>query len=128
MAIRKPPQVVIVGARGETRQSDERLDLTRAFLIAGAASVLATRWKVPYDPATTRFLLDFYRACRQGGPGGKGLRKDQALTEARRRSRGATRPGLGSAGVGGGCKVRKPEPQVAAPAPPPKQSAEDGFL
>ncbi len=74
-------------ARGETRSSDERLDLTRAFLTAGAASVLATRWKVPEDPETTRFLLDFYRAYRQGGPGGKGLRKDQALTEARRRSR-----------------------------------------
>jgi CHAT domain-containing protein/tetratricopeptide (TPR) repeat protein len=74
-------------ARGETRQTDERLDLTRAFLTAGAASVLATRWKVPDEPATTRFLLDFYRAYRQGGPGGTGLRKDQALSEARRRSR-----------------------------------------
>jgi CHAT domain-containing protein len=74
-------------ARGETRLSDERLDLTRAFLVAGAASVLATRWKVPEDPETTRFLLDFYRAFRQGGPNGKGLRKDHALTEARRRSR-----------------------------------------
>jgi CHAT domain-containing protein len=74
-------------ARGETRQTDERLDLTRAFLTAGAASVLATRWKVPDEPATTRFLLDFYRAYRQGGPGGQGLRKDQALAEARRRSR-----------------------------------------
>jgi CHAT domain-containing protein len=74
-------------ARGETGLSDERLDLTRAFLIAGAASVLATRWKVPDEPATTRFLLDFYRAYRQGGPGGQGLRKDQALTEAHRRSR-----------------------------------------
>ena|GEM_PF-3449136 len=80
-------------ARGETRSNDERLDLTRAFLAAGAASVLSTRWKVPEDRATSRFLLDFYRAYRQGGPGGtagtggNGLRKDQALTEARRRSR-----------------------------------------
>ncbi|HEX4962042.1 MAG TPA: CHAT domain-containing tetratricopeptide repeat protein [Thermoanaerobaculia bacterium] len=74
-------------ARGETLLSDERVDLTRAFLIAGAASVLATRWKIPDELATSRFLLDFYRAYRQGGPGGKGLRKDQALTEARRRSR-----------------------------------------
>jgi CHAT domain-containing protein len=73
--------------RGETRSNDERLDLTRAFLIAGAASVLATRWKVPDEPATRRFLLDFYRAYRQGGPGGHGMRKDQALAEARRRSR-----------------------------------------
>jgi tetratricopeptide (TPR) repeat protein/CHAT domain-containing protein len=74
-------------ARGETRQTDERIDLSRAFLIAGSASVLSTRWKVPDEPATRRFLLDFYRAYRQGGPGGQGLRKDQALTEARRRSR-----------------------------------------
>ncbi len=74
-------------ARGETRSNDERLDLTRAFLVAGAASVLSTRWKVPEDRETSRFLLDFYRAYRQGGPGGQGVRKDQALTEARRRSR-----------------------------------------
>ncbi|HXU33220.1 MAG TPA: CHAT domain-containing protein, partial [Thermoanaerobaculia bacterium] len=74
-------------ARGKTRLSDERLDLTRAFLTAGAASVLATRWKVPDEPATTRFLLDFYRAYRQGGPDGQGLRKDQALNRARRRAR-----------------------------------------
>ena len=74
-------------ARGETRSNDERIDLTRAFLIAGTDSVLAARWKVPEDPETTRFLLDFYRAYRQGGPDGQGLRKDQALTEARRRSR-----------------------------------------
>jgi len=67
--------------------SDERLDLTRSFLIARAAAVLATRWKVPENEATSRFLFDFYRAYRQGGPEGKGLRKDEALTEARRLSR-----------------------------------------
>ena len=49
-------------ARGETRSNDERLDLTRAYLVAGAAAVLATRWKVPEDHAASRFLLDFYRA------------------------------------------------------------------
>jgi CHAT domain-containing protein/tetratricopeptide (TPR) repeat protein len=74
-------------ARGEAMLSDERLDLTRAFLIAGADAVLATRWKVPEDESTRQFLLDFYQALRQGGPGGKGLRKDEALTEARRRAR-----------------------------------------
>jgi CHAT domain-containing protein len=74
-------------AYAEALLSDERLDLTRAFLVAGAASVLATRWKVPEDYRTSRFLVDFYRAYRQGGPDGRGLRKDQALTEARRRSR-----------------------------------------
>ncbi|MCP4660794.1 MAG: CHAT domain-containing protein, partial [bacterium] len=74
-------------AYAEALLSDERLDLTRAYLVAGAAAVLATRWKVPEDYRTSRFLVDFYRAYRQGGPEGRGLRKDQALTEARRRSR-----------------------------------------
>jgi CHAT domain-containing protein len=72
--------------------SDERLDLTRSFLIARAAAVLAARWKVPEDAATSRFLVDFYRAYRRGGPRGAGLRKDEALTEARRRSRGRGDP------------------------------------
>lgn len=74
-------------AAGEAMFSDERLDLTRAFLIAGAAAVLATRWKVPEDSATSHFVADFYRAYRRGGPDGKGLRKDEALADARRRSR-----------------------------------------
>lgn len=73
-------------AAGKALFSDERLDLTRAFLIAGAASVLATRWKVPEDQSTIRFLLDFYRAYRQGGPDGQGIRKDEALNVARRKS------------------------------------------
>ncbi len=74
-------------AAGQALLSDERLDLTRAFLVAGAAAVLATRWKVPEDVATSRFLIDFYRAYRRGGPDGEGMRKDEALTLARRRSR-----------------------------------------
>jgi CHAT domain-containing protein/tetratricopeptide (TPR) repeat protein len=74
-------------SHGQALLSDERLDLTRSFLIARAAAVLATRWKVPEDIATSRFLADFYRAYRQGGPQGKGLRKDEALTVARRQAR-----------------------------------------
>ena len=70
--------------RGDALLSDERLTLVRSFLIAGAASVLATRWRIPEDARSTRFLRDFYRAYRQGGPEGRGLRKDEALTEARR--------------------------------------------
>ncbi len=76
----------------EALLSDERLDLTRAFLVAGAAAVLATRWKVPEDYRTSRFLVDFYRAYRQGDPDGRGMRKDQALTEARRLSCGRDDP------------------------------------
>jgi CHAT domain-containing protein len=72
---------------GQALLSDERLDLTRSFLIARAAAVLATRWKVPEDTATSRFLADFYRAYRMGGQHGTGMRKDEALTEARRLSR-----------------------------------------
>jgi len=55
-------------------------------LTAGAAAVLATRWKVPEDHSTSRFLVDFYRAYRHGGSDGEGLRKDQALSAARRLS------------------------------------------
>jgi CHAT domain-containing protein/predicted negative regulator of RcsB-dependent stress response len=74
-------------SHGQALLSDERLDLTRSFLIAGAAAVLATRWKVPEDASTSRFLADFYRAYRRGSPQGTGLRKDEALSEARDRSR-----------------------------------------
>ena len=70
--------------RDDALLSDERLTLTRSFLIAGAASVLATRWRLPDDRRATRFLVDFYRAYREGGEDGGGLRKDQALSEARR--------------------------------------------
>ncbi|MCG8458450.1 MAG: CHAT domain-containing protein [Holophagales bacterium] len=72
--------------RGDALLSDERLTLTRSFLIAGAASVLATRWRIPEDRSTTRFLVDFYEAYRTGGPDGGGMRKDRALTLARRKA------------------------------------------
>jgi len=74
-------------AAGRALLSDDRLDLARAYLTAGAASVLAARWRIPANDRTARFLLDFYRAYRTGGPDGKGLRKDEALTVARRLSR-----------------------------------------
>jgi len=67
---------------GPALLSDERLNVTRSFLIAGAAAVLASRWSLPEDEATSRFLADFYSAYSQ-----KGLRKDEALAEARHLSR-----------------------------------------
>lgn len=79
-------------AHGHALLSDERLDLARSFLIARAVAVLATRWKVPEDIDTSRFLVDFYRAYRKGGKEGKGLRKDEALNEARRLSRARHEP------------------------------------
>lgn len=74
-------------ARSNPVLSDEQLDLSRAFLLAGSASVLATRWKLPEADRTTRFLEDFYRLYRNGGPDGTGLRKDEALRQAIARSR-----------------------------------------
>jgi CHAT domain-containing protein len=73
-------------ARGEAVRSGERLDFVRAFLIAGAGAVLATRWQVPEDEATVQFLVDFYRAYLGPGTAGQRLRKDEALTEARRKA------------------------------------------
>jgi len=74
-------------SHGEVPYSDERLTLTRAFLVAGAAAVLATRWKVPEDAAVSRFLINFFRLYRHGGPERKGLRKDVALSLTRRLAR-----------------------------------------
>ncbi|HEY2289260.1 MAG TPA: CHAT domain-containing tetratricopeptide repeat protein [Thermoanaerobaculia bacterium] len=74
-------------SHGAALLSDERLDLTRAFLIAGTASVLASRWKVPEDGTTSRFLADFFQAYRKGGPEKRGMRKDEALSKARTLSR-----------------------------------------
>lgn len=66
-------------ARAEALSSDERLDFTRAFLLAGASSVLATRWKIPDSDKTTEFLVDFYRGLRE-----QHLSKAEALREARK--------------------------------------------
>jgi CHAT domain-containing protein len=65
-------------ARGEALLSDERLDLVRAFLVAGASAVLAARWKLRDSALTAQFLYTFYRALVE-----RKLRKDEALDEAR---------------------------------------------
>ena len=74
-------------ARGIAMLSDERLDLSRAFLIAGADAILATRWRVPDGDDTRQFVVDFYTALLHGGPNGTRMRKDEALTHARQLSR-----------------------------------------
>ena len=74
-------------ARGIAMLSDERLDLSRAFLIAGADAILATRWRVPDGDDTRQFVVDFYTALLRGGPNGTRMRKDEALTRARQFSR-----------------------------------------
>lgn len=69
-------------AAGAPLLSDERLDLARAFLAAGASAVLGTRWKIPDSEKTTRFLVDFYRAMRE-----RKQTKAAALREARAAAR-----------------------------------------
>ena len=62
--------------------SDEMFGLTRAFLVAGAARVVAALW--PVDDATTAELMsDFYAALRGGQSPAASLR--QAQLAARRR-------------------------------------------
>lgn len=73
-------------ARADAGLSDERLDLTRAYLVAGAAAVLGTRWRVPEMASTTQFLVDFYRALQKGELEHAPMRKDEALRRAREQS------------------------------------------
>ncbi|MEM7248570.1 MAG: CHAT domain-containing tetratricopeptide repeat protein [Acidobacteriota bacterium] len=75
-------------ARGALRRHEGILGLARAFLLAGASAVLASRW--PVDDATTRlFMTAFHRELGRGESAG------QALTIARRVLRNdRTRPEL----------------------------------
>lgn len=74
-------------ARAEPLLSDEHLDLSRAFLLAGSTAVLATRWKLPEDYRTSLFVQNFYRMYRTGGPHGRGTAKGEALRRVRSLSR-----------------------------------------
>ncbi|MGW2513031.1 CHAT domain-containing protein [Streptomyces scopuliridis] len=65
------------------RPGDERLGLARAFLIAGAKSVLVTQWQVD-DLSTALFMERFYDLLVAGAPRGR------ALHEARATVRGMT--------------------------------------
>lgn len=55
---------------------DELLGLTRAFLYAGAASLVLSLWKVA-DDSTARFMSRFYRELMSGTPRGVALRQAQ---------------------------------------------------
>jgi CHAT domain-containing protein len=70
--------VVLAGCetgRGRLSRSEGPLSLARAFLNAGAASVIATAWDVD-DRQSSELMLDFYRQIA----GGAGL--DDALRQA----------------------------------------------
>lgn len=56
---------------------DERVGLVRAFLVAGAARVMASLWAVD-DRLTERFMIDFYGALTAGHAPASALRQAQA--------------------------------------------------
>jgi len=65
-----------VTAGGQASSAEGILSLARAFLHAGAQSVLGTRWMVE-DEAASRLVQDFYAALLQGLPVGAALRQAQ---------------------------------------------------
>jgi tetratricopeptide (TPR) repeat protein/CHAT domain-containing protein len=67
-------------AKGKTLSGEGVVGLTRAFLYAGAASVLCTQWKVA-DDSTAALMYCFYRHYRAGAS------KDVALQQAMRELR-----------------------------------------
>ena len=81
------PGALVVLSGCETALSDagtgeEMLGLTRAFLRAGAARVLAALWPVD-DASTADLMVDFYAGLRRGQAPGAALR--QAQLKARQR-------------------------------------------
>ena len=61
----------------EHGQGDEMVGLVRAFLVAGAARVLASLWPVD-DAVTAIFMASFYAGLRRGDDPARALRQAQA--------------------------------------------------
>ena len=70
--------VVLSACRGGsgTVSADGLLGLTRAFLLAGAASVIAPSWEIPDEP-TVLLMAEFYRLYLSGVAPDKALRSAQ---------------------------------------------------
>ncbi len=66
----------------ELGRGDEMVGLVRAFLVAGAARVLATQWPVD-DAVTESFMAAFYRAMAGGEGAAAALRLARAEAMAR---------------------------------------------
>jgi CHAT domain-containing protein/tetratricopeptide (TPR) repeat protein len=64
-------------ARAKVSSGDELLGLSRAFLYAGAQSLLLSQWKVA-DHATQQLMGAFYRRLMQGATKGEALRDAQS--------------------------------------------------
>ena len=68
--------------RGKIRFAEGVVGLTRAFLAAGARSVLATLWAVD-DEATFYFMKSFYQHLKSGESASASLQ--QAMKEMRKK-------------------------------------------
>jgi len=75
------PAVVVLSAcetgLADSRQGDEMVGLVRAFLVAGAARVVATLWPVD-DAVTEQFMAAFHGALAAGQPCATSLQMAQA--------------------------------------------------
>ena len=79
-ALRLPQGVVVLSACesgvATASKGDEVIGLVRAFLIAGAARVVASLWPVD-DAVTTEFMAAFYASLRAGAAPAAALRSAQ---------------------------------------------------
>jgi CHAT domain-containing protein/tetratricopeptide (TPR) repeat protein len=83
-------------ARGPVRRGEGLQSLARAFMYAGARSVIATLWQVD-DRETETAMTLFYKGLRQGG-----MDSASALRQARLFLRNASAGATGFAGTGRG--------------------------
>jgi CHAT domain-containing protein len=78
--LRLPQGVVVLSACetgvSEYSRGDEMIGLVRAFLVAGAARVVASLWPVD-DAVTQEFMAAFYPALRAGNSPAVALRAAQ---------------------------------------------------
>jgi CHAT domain-containing protein len=72
--------LVILAACGTLRGNAEHIEgvptIARAFLAAGARSVVGTLWDIP-DQASARFFAEFHRQLRADGDPAEALAKTQ---------------------------------------------------
>jgi CHAT domain-containing protein len=98
--MRLSSDLVVLGACRSARgpiSSDGIAGLTRAFMAAGAPSVIATLWDVTDDP-TSRVMTRFYRAYASGLPKDRALRAAQLALIAALRA-GKVKGQLGASAV-----------------------------
>jgi CHAT domain-containing protein len=78
--LRLPGSLVVLSAcqtgRSVVGGGDELLGLMRAFLYAGAAALLLSRWPI-HDDATGHFMTHFYRQLQNGRSQSEALRQTQ---------------------------------------------------